>query len=326
MPSASLPAHARTDALSRRLRFSAPNPLVRRLVLTEADYLIFEAIDRHGPLPTHYLYEFTKHLRRDFTHLQNRLTEFYNGDQVGGKAGSYLNRPPRQFAGFEARYQHMVYDLAPRAKAALAERGTLARHSLRCGGPFLHQLMSACVGASLEVAARDAGVRYIAREEIISHPKCRKPREALNPMAIPLPGADQRTLIPDDLFGFQYSGGGFRFFAIEIDRCSESIESNRRTKNSFSAKIAGYQQILAQGAHTQWWGIPNLTVLTVTTNRTHAANLIDYIRRQDQYLDRFAFAVEPSFGANWRVPKHILADLLHLPWATAAGAKDIGKA
>jgi hypothetical protein len=60
-----------TDTLNRRLRFAAPNPLVRRLQLVDADILAFEAINRHGPLPSHYLYEFTKHVRRDKTHLVN---------------------------------------------------------------------------------------------------------------------------------------------------------------------------------------------------------------------------------------------------------------
>ena len=50
----------KTDALNRRLRFAPPNPQVSRLVLTDLDYLVFEAINRHGPLPTHYLFEFVR--------------------------------------------------------------------------------------------------------------------------------------------------------------------------------------------------------------------------------------------------------------------------
>ena len=314
-----------TDTLARRLRFSKPNPKVRRLVLTPADYLIFEAIDRHGPLPSTYLYQFTQYLRSDFSHLQNRLTEFYNGDVVGGKAGGWLTRPPQQFASFEARYQHMVYGLAPRARMALSEHGTASRFAPR-SGPFVHQLMAASVGASIELRATERGIRYIAREEIFAHPNCTGARTTPMPLGIPIGGQECRTLIPDDLFGLNYPEGGYRFFAFEIDRCTESIERSRNPKGSFAAKISAYQALLSSKRYRDWWGVPNLTVLTVTISKVHAANLIEHVRRSGLYADRFAFAVEPSFGVNWRVPKQLFTHLLDCPWMTAGGEKDIGKA
>ena len=81
------------DALDRRLRFAKPSPVVERLRLTERDYLLFEAINRHGPLPAHYLFELTKHEAKSYAWLQRRLTELYNGC----KDGSYLSRPSAQF-------------------------------------------------------------------------------------------------------------------------------------------------------------------------------------------------------------------------------------
>lgn len=313
-----------TDALSRRLRFAPPNPLVRRLALTDADLRIFEAIDRHGPLPTHYLYTFTRHLRRDYTHLQNRLTEFYNGDA----AGAFLTRPPQQFAGFHARYQHLVYDLAPRAKAALAEQGVLTRFPPRRADPFLHQLIQACVGASLELTAPLRGLRYISREEILTRATCPEAtRNAKNPMAIPLPGSGERTLVPDDLFGLEYSGVGFRFFAVEIDRNTESIERTNLDQSAFGRKISAYFAVLSGQTYRSHWGLPNLSVLTVTTNRIHARNILAFIEKQNEprYADRFALACEPSFGANWRVPREVLASLLDEPWMRVSGDKGTGR-
>jgi len=52
------------DALARRLRFAPPSPR-EAFVLSNVDYLMLEAINRHGPLPTPYLYEFQKHRRRN---------------------------------------------------------------------------------------------------------------------------------------------------------------------------------------------------------------------------------------------------------------------
>lgn len=318
----------KTDALNRRLRFAPPNPQVSRLVLTDLDYLVFEAINRHGPLPTHYLFEFVKDRRRDYARFQNRLTEFYNGDS----AGAYLTRPPQQFAGFEARYQHLVYDLTARAKGVLAERGTLARFSPRRVEPFLHQLMQACVGASLELAARAEGLRYISREEILTNPKCPAvTRDLASPLALPvhLVGA-QKAITPDDVFGLQGSddkGDWFRFFALEIDRNTESIERRDPTQNAFGRKIVGYLDILIRQTFREHFGVPNLSVLTVTTNAVHAANIIEFLAKQHpgRHAGRFLFACEPAFGSNWRVPKTVLSSLITEPWTGVNGRRLISE-
>jgi len=294
----------KTDALARRLRFAPPAPKVARIIPQEADRLLFDAIHRHGPLPSGYLYELSKHVRKDLMTLKHRLTEFYNGD----KAGPFLTRPPQQFAGYEARYQHLVYDLAPRALAFIGKP-----HRTR-NDPFLHQLMQACVGASLELLITRAGLRYIGRDEILKG----KP--------LPLALGNGNTLIPDDLFGIEYPEG-FRFFAVEIDRNTESIERKNLGYNTFGKKVENYFQALEDKRFKEW-GIPNLSVLVVTTNATHALNMLGYIERQDRprYKDRFAFQVEPCFGALWRVPKTLLAQLTEQPWQTASGTKDITKA
>jgi hypothetical protein len=315
----------KTDTLHRRLRHARPSPRVGRLCLTEADYLIFEAINRHGPLPTPYLYEVTKHLRKDFTHLQNRLTEFYHGDE----GGPYLTRPPQQFAGYEARYQPLVYDLSTRARQALAERGTHGHCLARRTDPFLHQLMTACVAASLELTLPANGLRYISRKEILSHEKFPdEARRRKNPLAVSLPGGERRSLIPDDLFGVEYPGVGFRFFALEVDRNTESIDRRSLDQTGFARKIAGYLSILTHGLHRQHWGLPNLSILTVTTNAAHARNILKFIGRlnEPRYTDRFYFHVETSFSANWRVPRTVLSRLVAEPWSTVGGMKEIGVA
>lgn len=320
-----------TDALSRRLRFAPPNPEARpkdapkNLTLTEADFAIFAAINRHGPLPSNFLYELTKHLRKGRTRLLNRLTEFYNGDS----GGPYLRRPEQQFAGYYSRYQHVVYDLAPRAKTALAEQGRLARYSPKKTEHFLHQLMQACVGASLELACKEKGLRYISREEILTHGRCpESTRAQANPLAIPLFGMGaQKAITPDDLFGIEYPGKGFRFFAVEIDRNTESIERKDPSQNTFGKKIMGYLSLLGRRTFLDHWGVPNLHVLTVTTNANHALNLIDFVKRQqDKNGKFFLFQSEPTFGANWRVPRAVLYQLLNEPWNSTVGDRSIEKA
>lgn len=313
----------KTDALHRRLRHAAPSPRKGRLHLTEADLLVFEAIARHGPLPTHYLYEFSKSYRRDYTHLQNRLTEFYNGDADG----AYLTRPPRQFAAYAARYQHLVYALAPRAERVLAERGRLSQRARPATTPFIHQLMLSCVAASFELSARSRGLRYIPRAEILSHPKCHASRVAKDPLALPLTAGGARV-VPDDLFGLEYPSAGFRFFALEVDRHTESIERANLASSAFGRKVESYLAVLANRTYVPWWGVPNLTVLTITTSALHAANIMQFIKRQvdARSHERMAIRAETCFGANWRVPQAVLEGLLSEAWMTPGEPKDIGRA
>jgi hypothetical protein len=68
-------------------------------------------------------------------------------------------------------------------------------------------------------------------------------------------------------------------------------------------------------------------VLTVTTNVQHAQNLLAYVTKTaGSAAGRFAFAVEPAFGANWRVPPATLNHLLDGPWITSVGPKHFGAA
>ncbi|HTU12426.1 MAG TPA: hypothetical protein VMG08_16160 [Allosphingosinicella sp.] len=293
------------------------------MVLTAADLAAFAAIDRHGPLPTPYLYASTRHLRKDYTQLQNRLTELYNGTH---EQSPWLVRPSQQFAGFHARYQHLVYDLAPPARLALAESGGLGRWSPKRIDPFLHRLMGACVAASIELAAAGRGLRYISREEILGHPKAHRARRAANPLAIPLDRIGERALVPDDLFGLDYAGAGFRFFAVEIDRNTESIERRQLGQTAFGRKMCRYLRLLRSQAYRDWWGIPNLNILTITTNETHAHNMLAWLAKQGEPIlaGRFAFSCVPAFGGNWRVPRELF-DLLGQPWRTVSGVRDVSR-
>jgi hypothetical protein len=74
------------------------------------------------------------------------------------------------------------------------------------------------------------------------------------------------------------------------------------------------------------WGIPNMMVLTITTNATHMKNMMAYLQKLDPTLsERFLFKALPTFGSNWRVPP-VLTDILE-PWQRADGSVfDIDKA
>jgi len=306
----------RTDTLGRRLRFASPQPRGKRIDLSERDLLIFEALHRHGPLPTHYLYEFTRHLGKHLTSFQHRLTKLANGTENGP---AYLSRPPQQFAAYNGRCQPLIYDLAPLALHLLAERGKAQRYPRT--DPFLHRFMAACVSASIHLAAQVRGSRFGSKDDIFAHAKCPETtRNASNPLALPIsPPIGSKFLVPDDLFVIQHPGPRARFFAVEIDRKTESINSDT-AKTAYGRKLQGYLDAIKNRSYHRHWGIPGLTVLTITTNPIHLQQMLHYLRslEEPQFASRFLFKSKSHFGANWEVPP-IMHDLFGEPWITGDG-------
>jgi len=290
--------------------------------VTAADVEIFDAIQRHGPLPTHLLYEFAKHLRPGFRAHADRLTKFYHGAE---NTPPMLSRPPQQFASFAARYQPLIYDLTDAGRQILAEAGRLDRRTPLRTDHFLHRFMGASISASIELLARERGIAFIPTERILSHPRCpESTRASSNPLAIPVPGG-LGSLVPDNLFGFRYPGEGYRFFAVEIDRNTESIERKTWKQNAFAKKIHGYREIFHSRAFERHWGVPNLLVLTVTTNRAHMLNILRYLAKlDDPFSERFLFKAEPTFGVSWRVPREVLTHLF-APWERDGTPFDISR-
>src|SRR5690348_16732506 len=104
----------------RRSRFGAPQSSGRKVSPTARDLAVFHAIYRHGPLPTSFLYEFTRHVGRDKDALKHRLEDLYNEkDTLHG--GPYLSRPEKQFDSFFARYQELLHELTPQSEQALRD-------------------------------------------------------------------------------------------------------------------------------------------------------------------------------------------------------------
>jgi hypothetical protein len=318
------------DALNRRTRFAKPQPASGALVLTERDVAIFQAIDRHGKLPTNYLFELTRHIGSDYSMLQRRLTRLYNGctelhavdqDTPARCAQGFLSRDPAQHLSASARYQPLVYGLTPVSRQILDERGLSSRRRTR-GDPFVHQLFGACFSASVKL--RSGSHRFIPLDEILARASCpRETQVASQPLRIATGQPDVPHVEPDDLFGLQYAGGGYRFFAVEIDRNTESIRSSRGAKSTIARKISAYEAVLRMRCYATRFGIPNLTVLFATTNAEHLARVKDFARKQlaAEYQRKLLLKAFTDFGAAWRVPRETLP--VFGPWDGLHGSVDI---
>lgn len=295
------------DALGRRLRFAPPQPKGEFIRITERDIRTFEAINRHGPLPIHYLHQYADGNLATLKRKVSRLTHGTTYD------GPYLYRPEQQWASIDGKFQPNIYDLTPRALAVLAERG--ARLNNRTD-PFLHRFMAATVNASIELAATRSGHVYADLTRLLAHEKCPEAtRRVPNPLAITTSG---KRVVPDAIFGLQ--NGRPSFFAVEIDRRTESINSDT-AKTAFGRKLYGYLDILENRTYRAHLGIPNLTVLIVTTNALHLQSMVNFYHSLNapRYARHFLFKSVPGFTANWRVPP-VMLDLFNEPWITADGS------
>lgn len=156
------------DTLSRRPRYGRIST-GRRVAPTEADVLTFEVLHRHGPLPSTFIHQFTKHVRQSEGRTKERLGHLYHEDNTP-HGGPYLDRPWQQWQTMNARYQPAVSETTPYAEQVLKERGLLADTSrTQTRVQYAHRFMISCITASIELATKaDPNLRFVSEQEILA--------------------------------------------------------------------------------------------------------------------------------------------------------------
>lgn len=131
-------------------------------------------------------------------------------------------------------------------------------------------------------------------------------------------GHEQRTcdkpLIPDALFGIEYKTDGqksYRFFALEADRTNEPVLRGNLDQTSYLRKILQYREIVAKGIHKTHWGLPNLLVLTVTTNERHLKSMMRVVEDLTAPLGCTYLLFKEITGLS---PSPTTASMLTNPW------------
>jgi Replication-relaxation len=255
-------ATQRRRSRMRRTRTGKP------LALTPRDLEIFRWLSRYRYLRSTYLHAFAG--GASATRFKERLGDLFHE--------GYLDRPARQWEFADARCAPAVYELGERARRALAERGAEfePRTFLSSGlhAQFLHATMICECLASIELAARSLGdLRFIPWAEIAAK---LPPETVRSPLPFKLPLASG-AIIPDALFGLEYLAGGrkaYRFFALEADRGTMPVSRNKEGQTSYLAKLALYHEVIDRQLHRSHWGVPNLFVLTLTTDENRLADIL----------------------------------------------------
>lgn len=309
-----------TDTLGRSLPWDddPEDAKTIRFNFTPPDFKIFEFIDRHGYAPSHYLLKKQRPERRSDVDTLKRLKAFCRGSK---DQGTVLIAPEPQFHQFNAHARHKVYALAPYALKLLMDEGTNCAVPPTRSNWFVHDLMQACVAGSFELTATDHGFRYVPRSEVLMHELSGSARTAENPMAIKY-GTKSVTL--DDVFALEKDGRK-RFFLMEIDRASETMNPRELPKDGstyFSHKLKAIDELITNGGIVEWISVAKPRVLIATTTAARANQIIKQVEKF-RNAGSFYITVIPEFRTNWRVPAHVLTQLLDSPWLTVNGPKDI---
>jgi hypothetical protein len=270
------------ETLKRRSRMRRIS-VGKRIELTERDVELFKLLDRYHYLRSNFLYAFLG--GNSETRFKERLGDLYHD-------GRYINRPEQQWQFANSRYMPVVYELDASGEQVLRNLGLVQNDSPlltkgRMGAyrQFAHQLMICECMASIELGVRQQpGLRFISWREIMS--KASEATRALpNPfefsVSISHDGQSANTkVVPDGLFGLEYAADGeksCRFFALEVDRNTMPLVRSNLNQTSYLKKLLAYRAITAQNLAKVQLGIPNLFVLTVTTNEQHMTNIMDVL-------------------------------------------------
>ena len=299
----------------------------KRVELTDRDIEPFKLLGRYRYLRSHFLYAFLG--GNSETRFKERLGHLYHD-------GGYINRPAQQWQFANCQYMPLAYELDVRGEQALRDRGLmqhegplLSRGRMGAYRQFAHQLMICECLASIELGVRqDPNLRFISWVDILA--KAPETTRALtNPFAIPVsisynssPAAATQhadiKIVPDGLFGLEYRQDGqkmYRFFALEADRATMPIVRSNLQQTSYLRKILGYRQIAANNIHKSHLGIPNLLVLSVTTNETHMANIMSLVGTlaHEGRSRLFLFKTMSSVGDFANAPEPV-SHMLVAPW------------
>lgn len=315
------------DKLGRRLRYSGRQSTGAFVKCTPADIEgVFKPLQRHGILPSNYLFEFRKALTNTVNRneFQRRLKNFYNEENTA-HGGPYLDRPTAQAASPYADWQFLSYTLdtaAHRALEAADARHTYASQADK--GWYGHQHMTACITASIELAALKCGLAYGDQESILTHARCPETTRKLpRPIELHL---GERTLydmttgraktvrtsiIPDQLFKIVYPDN-IKFFVLEADRATEDYET-------VYEKLRRWAYAITHDRHRLQWGTPSLIILIVTTSEHRMRRYMEKLARITDDTGPFLFKALPAFQGAWKVPS-VMYDLVDAPWHRADGS------
>ena len=243
-------------------------------------------IDRHGPQSSEFLYELTRDTHRCKDTSLRRM-------QALREAG-YLRLPKQQEQIVKANFNPNVYDLTAKGFEYLSYHQPLERHA-RPTGHWWHGFWVSSVSSAIEMSATRAGLEYIPTARILAIKGV--------PTAIPLA---KGSLIPDQLFSIKYPGG-YRVYALEVDRGTEPVRS-KAARKSLQRSATQYSEVLRGKLHQQHFGLKSsLSVFSVFMRQARQQQFLELAGDDQPY---HITAVCPPGFPTWAETKDVVEAML----------------
>ena len=235
--------------------------------------MTFDAIKRHTWLSSDLLYYFTAREWKDRWGYLKRL-------EALTKQAKLCRHP-------SLNNENVFNDFL---NYTLEERGFHLPDDLR------HSAMTIAATANLDIGARATGFKYISQAEIIDRLPPRK-------YALSMPNGrvvdgKTRYTTPDALCGIEY-GNGVRFFAIEADRGTETLDTKIRNK------LKAYDYILKKKEYQKLFDIPVLYPMVVTTTEARMNSMIKIAEELFGSSSLILFTYINGFTGHFRSPRYI---------------------
>jgi hypothetical protein len=269
--------------------------------LSAHDLAIFEVLARYRYLPADYIHAL---VGGSFKYLTHRL------GVLSREPNLFLIRPAQQRVNAAANHRYLIYELDQRGVRALQEHG-LSLQRPRPPASFAHELMCCQIMASIELGARQSGVRLITWRDILNSRNLPEATRCLaKPFHIPIrfEGADAHAVADAQPFGIERSIGGQRSYyfcpGVEADCGTEPIDASDFARSSIYRKFALYLAIEAQGIHRAHFGFPNFYLPFITTNAARLASMMAALERitEGRGSKVFLFKTFPAYTSFEKPP------------------------
>lgn len=288
-------------------------PRGKRVLLSPRDIETFRLLDRYRYLPSNFIHSF---VGGHPTYHKARMTDLFHE--------GWLDKPRPQWEALNARYRPDTYELGAKACAVLADQGELSAFRLGTGSSYRHELMVCLVMASIELAARHAGIALRGwKDVLVQAPE--KTRNAQAPFSIPISvkHADRTVsgaLRPDGLPFALQSRRSFWFVGFEADRHTEPLHpvDLHSRSSSILGKFLQYRQLVKQRNFESHYGMSNILVPIITRNEAHMRNMMDLALTitDGQGFKWMLFKTIANFASLEQTPQPQW-DILEAPWHRA---------
>jgi len=293
--------------ITRRSRFQRePTDKTLNLARRDQRLAVLRSIADYGMLTT----SFARALHPDYSAdgLIRFLEDGFHENSVHG--GPYLDRP--KFLG-ENLYVEIIHSLTKHGQQAVIDSGHPIGAIIGGGAWKVHELQLVGIVASIEIACKANGLRFISQREILAKAP-QQTQDSKDPLqmrfTMKIKGDDrQQKLNPDALFAIGYPDG-FICYMLEHER-------SRKTMLDFQKKIERYKAMYAQRVYKSHFDLPNCVSLFVTPDEKYMMRMIERAKTVG-LTNPCLFQCQPSLADAHRPPKP-MPELLTTPWTRPSG-------